>query len=420
MVRNLCRRIALVLLASLATWLNAAALADDPLPPDVVVLNSGGELEGQVSEQKVGNRTIVDVKRADGTTIQLAKDQVKFIRRPKEAYAEYLSKKSQMADTIDGHWEMSQWCRENLDSRLSNSAGQLGPERRYHLQAILKLDPDHKNARALLGYTKEKGVWINLEQKRLGHGFILYNKRWLTREEVALEEGGDGWKDQQITWTRRLKKLRNSNGDPSAAVAEFNKIEDPAAIQPLVELMGSEKSIDWQFVYVDGLGNIRSSQAARALCDIAVTSEVPEVRERAVARLKQDHVDKRAASEYLSNRYLKSDKNDWINRAGFVIGELGGVSAVIPLIDALITEHIVDNPLAKNPGSISPTFSNQGSGISSGSGQPKKLKVTSKNHSVVDALRRISGADFAFDEQGWKNWYAQQHTLTDVEIHRDE
>ena len=395
-------------------------VADDPVPADVVILKSGGQLEGQVTESKVGNRTIVEVKRSDGSTIQLAKDQVKFVRRPKEAYAEYLTKKSQMADTVEAHWEMSQWCHDNLDSRLSNGPSTLGPERRFHLQAILKLDPDHEDARAFLGYVRQKGAWINLEQKRLGHGFVFFDKHWMTREEVALEEADESWKDQQINWTRRLKKLRSTNGRDASAIAEFGKIDDPAAIEPLVELFDAEKSVDWQLVYLDALGNIHSSQAARALCDIGITNDSAAVRERCISRLKLDHVDHRAAAQYLAGRYLKSDKNELINRAGFIIGELGNFSAVEPLIDALVTEHIEVNPLAANPGSISPTFSNRGSGFSSGSSQPKLLKHTRENPSVVDALRRLTKADFEFDKQAWKDWFAQQHTLIDVEVQRDE
>ncbi len=395
-------------------------IADDPLPPDVVVLSSGGRLEGQVSEQKVGNRTIVEVKRSDGSIIQLTKDQVKFVRRPKVAHTEYVAKKFTMEDTIDAHWEMSQWCRDNLDSRLSNGTSELGPERRFHLQAILKLDPDHKDARHLLDYTKEKGAWINLEQKRLGHGFVRYNKRWMTREEVALEKAEEAWKDQQANWARRLKKLRSSSGRDAELIVEFSKIDDAAAIKPLIELLDSEKSEQWQLVYVDALGNIRSAQAARALCDIAVTHASPVVREHCIARLKLEHVDQRAAAQYLAGRYLNSKENELINRAGFIIGELGAGSAIGLLIDALVTEHIIPNPLAANPGALTTTFSNQGNGISSGNSQPKLLKHTARNHSVLDALRLLTKADFGFEEQSWKDWFAQQHTLIDVDASRDE
>ena len=419
-MRKLFCHNALIVFSCCAMSAFVSSIADDPLPPDVAVLNSGGQLEGQISELKVGNRTFFEVKRIDGSTIQLAKDQVKFVRRPKEAHAEYAAKKSAMANTIDAHWEMSQWCRDHLETRLSNGTSDLGPERRYHLQAILKLDPDHKGARTFLGFTMEKGAWINLEQKRLGHGFVRYNKRWMTREEVVLEKAEEDWKDQQVDWSRRLKKLRSSGGGDAETIVEFNKIEDPAAIEPLIELMAEEKIADWQLVFIDALGNIPSAQAARALCDIAVTHVNPAVRERCIARLKREHVDQRAAAQYLSSRYLNSKENDIVNRAGFIIGELGGFSAIGALIEALITEHIVPNPLATNPGALQTTFSNQGNGISSGNSQPKLLKHTAKNHSVIDALRLLTKADFGFDEQRWKDWYAQQHTLIEVEISRDE
>ena len=394
---------------------------DDGVPPDVVMLTSGGQLEGCVTETKDGNRTIIVVQLADGTSIKIAKDQIKSIRRPKEAYAEYLDKKSKMADTVDAHWEMAAWCRENLDAKLSNGPTELGPERRYHMQTIVKLDPDHKQARAFLGYSNEKGVWINLEQQRLGHGFVRNNKRWMTREEIALEQANEVWKGLQTDWARRLKKLRSANGREAESVAELSKITEPAAIQPLIELLADEKSVDWQLALVDAMGQIHSAVATRALCDIAVTHLILTTRERAMSRLSQEHNDKRSATHYLASQYLHSPNNEIINRAGFVIGEVGEFSAVMPLIEALNTVHIVANPYARNPGSIAPSFGSDGGiGLQHGSGGPAQFKVTKKNNSVADSLRRFTKADFGFDENRWKEWYAKQFTLIDVDVRRDE
>lgn len=410
----------LIAVALVANLVAASVRADDEIPPDVVVLNSGGQLQGEITEQKVGNRTIIVVKRNDGSVIELAKDQVKYVRRPKEVYAEYLARKSTMQNTIDAHWEMSQWCRDHLDNRLSNGPTELGPERTFHLQAILRLDPDHKQARAFLGYVKKNGVWVNVEQQRLGHGFVRYDKRWMTREEVALEESNQAWQEEQIAWTRRLKKMHSGDPNDAAVRAEFDKIDAPAAIEPLVELLAGEKNEDWQLRYIDALGNIHSAQAARTLCDVAVGHANSRLQERAITRLKLDHVDKGSAARYVANQYLHSEKNELINRAGFVLGELGDFSVVEPLIDALVTVHIVPNPRAANPGALTTTFSNQGNGLSSGSSEPKMLQLTQQNESVANALRQLTGADFGFDKQDWRDWYAQEHTLTDIDVRRDE
>lgn len=395
--------------------------ADDDVPPDVVMLSSGGQLEGKATETKEGNRTIISVQLANGSTVKLGKDQVKSIRRPKEAYVEYLDKKSKMADTIDAHWEMSEWCKNNLDSKLSNGPSEPGPERRFHLQAILKLDPDHEKARSFLGYQKEKGVWINVEQKRLGHGFVRYNRRWLTPAEVALEQADESWKEQQANWARRLKKLRSTNGREAEVLAELKQIRDPAAVSAVIEILTGEKAEEWQLVLVDVLGNIDATAAWRALCDVTITHPNPRTREHALVLLKQQRIDQRSASQYLANKYLSAKENELINRAGFVLGEIGDRSTVSPLMDALVTEHIVNNPLARNPNSITPSFSSDGGiGMQQGSAQPKLLKLTKKNEAVLDALRQLTKADYGFDENRWKDWYAEQYTLIDLDVRRDD
>lgn len=393
-------------------------VADDRLPPDVVVLASGGELAGKASEFKEGNRTFIVVELPNGSTVKLAKDQVKFVRRPKEAHVEYLQKKAQMADTVEAHWEMSEWCRDHLDARQANGPNDLGPERQFHLQAVIRLDPDHKQARAFLGYVNEKGEWINLEQKRLGHGFVRHDKRWLTPEEIALEQAEEAWKDSQTDWTRRLKKLRG--GKPEQVLANLNQIADPAAIDPIVEQLNERGPLPWHEALVDVLGNIRADAATRALCDMAVNHTETSVRELAIARLKQEHIDKKLAAQYLARTYLTSKDNALINRTGFVLGELGNEAAVRPLIDALQTEHIEKNPNARNPSSITPTFSNEGMGIQQGGGGPPLLKITRKNEAVLDALRRLTNADYAFEETAWKDWFAEQHSLPDTQTQRDE
>ncbi len=106
---------------------------------------------------------------------------------------------------------------------------------------------------------------------------------------------------------------------------------------------------------------------------------------------------------------------------GFVLGEIGDRSIVSPLMDALVTEHIINNPLARNPNSITPSFSSDGGiGMQQGSAQPKLLKLTKKNEAVLDALRQLTKADYGFDENRWKDWYAEQYTLVDLDVRRDD
>lgn len=387
----------------------------------IVVLHNGGRLAGAVEESEIDKRAIVHVRTENGLQVTLAKEQVKQIHRPSEQLAEYRRLKAEMGDSVDEHWRISEWCRENLESRFRSGTGTLSPQRKYHLEQIVQIDPEHKMARALLGFTKEDGVWINLEQVRMGHGMIRDGRRWITEGELAARNAEEEWKDSQKAWLRQLKKWRGTSGaDLQKALAEMKQVNDPAAVSPVIDLLKEEQSVDWALHYVEMLGNIHSNAAVNTLADVAVLFAHQSVRERSLVQLKRDHVDRKSVAMRLHN-YLHNPNNEIINRAGFVLGELGHSISVIPLINSLVTTHAQANPLAGNPGAIGASFGDSGiNGLQMGSPQPRILKFRMENRAVLDALSRITGANHGFNIDLWKDWYTSNYELNDVDVRRDE
>ena len=120
-----------------------------------------------------------------------------------------LAEKKAALDPKDaqGHYELALWCEANG----------LKTDYRRLLRTVIKVDPDHAQARELLGYQKYNGEWMlereierlkkkEEEQKMLDQGFRKWDGQWYPAEEVEMMEKGlfkvevDGetqWVDQR-------------------------------------------------------------------------------------------------------------------------------------------------------------------------------------------------------------------------------
>ena len=81
-----------------------------------------------------------------GGVVTLAKDQVKEILKRKPAEIEYEKKRHLFPDTVEGQWELAEWCEKN----------HLNEARKTHLRRIIELDPNHAAAQRA-GYSKFDG-----------------------------------------------------------------------------------------------------------------------------------------------------------------------------------------------------------------------------------------------------------------------
>ena len=104
-----------------------------------------------------------------------------------------------------------------------------------------------------------------------------------------------------------------------------------------------------------------------------------------------------------------------VHRAAIALTYLKDPMATRPLIDALITEH---KRVVGGDGRISPTFSNQGSGLSMGGG-PKVVKEKVRNEPVLGALNALyPGVNLQYDQAAWRRWYAEQSTPRQISLRR--
>jgi hypothetical protein len=121
--------------------------------------------------------------------------------------AAYRKARADQADTLDGHLAIARWC----------ASRQLDDQARAHLTRVLEFNPDHVEARQLLGFRLVNGAWVSEQE--------VADAQARVRQAAA----------DLATWRPRLEKLRQSlcnvNRKPQEkAREELRAIRDPAAV----------------------------------------------------------------------------------------------------------------------------------------------------------------------------------------------
>lgn len=374
---------------------------------EVFELAGGGRVMGRLVNPDESPRKTYVIETVSGGRITLAADQVvgRTALSPREA--EYEKLRAAAADTIEGHWRMAEWCRENF----------LSAHREIHLKRILQLDPDHAQARAALGYTRVDGAWKTRREAMESRGFRWYRGRWRTEQEIEVIERKTSRDKARQKWYGLLKRYRGwLDGDQAAAGRQaILAIVDPAAVDALDDALAKEEFREVKTLYIEVLGRINTPEAVKALAVCALEDNDQEVRLFCLDFLKKE---KRpdVVAEFV--RALRSKDNVIVNRAGVALSVMGDHSAIGPLIDALVTRHKYTLPAGK-PGSIGAGFGSDGSAGLSVGAKPRRVRMTHENQAVLDALVSLTGrGDFGFNVQKWKSWYARQNKAPTIDARR--
>ena len=113
---------------------------------------------------------------------------------------------------------------------------------------------------------------------------------------------------------------------------------------------------------------------------------------------------------------LNHKDNKLVNRAAVGLAQMTDMSAALPLINALETEH--KYIIQQQSGGINPTFGTGGGGLNVGGG-PKLVKHKKRNDEVLAALVELTGINLNFDRQRWLDWYGSRQTPDDINLRRD-
>lgn len=379
-----------------------AVVACKPIRGDIFVLESGGRIEGEWLNRDEQLLTKYLIRRG-GLTFSLPSAEVREAIRQSPAEIEYAKRAPAAADTVEGQWELAEWCRKN----------NLTHERQTHLRRVIELDPNHQQARFALGYQFQKGQWITRSDARRQEGYEYYRGKWRTPQEIELLEQGSRSELADKEWLGRLKRWRNELDDPAKsrlAYKSLAEIDDPAAVRPIGEFFARERRRDVKALYAEILARMKTPGAIRILVDRALSDLDDEVFYDCLGKIAGLDV------PHLGDRFvasLKDNDNRRINRAAAALARLQDKSAISPLIDALETTHTRVINLGPGADATTTAFSNVGTMMKKGEG-PEVQIVHVKNQPVLDALTKLTGTDFGWDQKAWRYWYAQEKIARDA------
>jgi hypothetical protein len=182
-------------------------------------------------------------------------------RHPSNLLVEYRAKRARMRDTAEGHVWLGKWC----------AGRQLHEQRRAHLERALQLEPDHPEARQLLGYRRVDGKWLTAKQMDEA------------REAEARHRA------QLAKWSPRLATLRarlhHRNPRVRAEAAEaVRSIREMEAIPALEEVLSVDSEASAGLV-VEVLGNLAERPADVSLIRHSVAAPWEPVRAAAAREL---------------------------------------------------------------------------------------------------------------------------------------
>jgi len=376
---------------------------------DEALLRSGKVIRGTIDADQAAESAL-SIRTFDGMHLKIERRLISKVK-PLDAIAQrYNDLLAKMVDDAKSHADIVTWCEEQESGRLRFKRQIL-----FHRQRLLKHAPDDKSTRKKLGYTylKDEARWVLENQYWVSKGYFKQGTGWIPSLTAPAANGRNASTEKQPN--RRLQfnfwKRNLNRSSRSQAIADLLKITDSSLMPVLYDAYSEEKDPAVRNVYMEVFASARpvSAIAIQGL----VAAVIDHQSESALDYLKQDGFDRNRATVYLS-RFLASKNNAKIQRAAFVIGELGTTNAILALSNALETKHIV------SPGDgsrINGNFGNANGG-NFNFGSKKAESRVFQNDAVLAALIKITDQDFGFSKQAYDKWYVENHTLQDFRARR--
>lgn len=409
-MKNLLRTFSSLAATTLALT-SAVAIAD------TVELSGGGHVTGRV--QRLADKDIVIIQVDDDVRIAVPENRVRRVIMTKEM-AEYERHVIKAGNDAELHYKLGIWC-----VREKNFPGDSDHYKRYHMQRAIELNPDHEEARASLGYKKEKGDWVRVSDLMRSRGMILApGGGWQLPEAVAMKENRKSAEVASKTWTKEISRLTvviiRGKGKVEEAWATLKAIEDPLAAEAvagqLLDSRGNNRQgRELRLLWVKLLGGFKNGVSVPALVLAGIDEPDDYVREAALTELLQFGSGS-AVATYLP--MLKSNDNQIVNRAARALSWFPDPELAMTYVDALETTH--KKEIAPGPGMQVGLGGDGNGGLAMGGNKKKVLTYTKKNPAVLGLLNKIEpDANYGMDEKRWREHFAAKLTRYDGDLRRD-
>jgi len=376
-----------------------------PLQADDFVLRNGRKVSGKLLNADENPRKTYRIQLETGGDVTLDVERVSRVIVPtpeKRKYKELLAKMP--AETAENHWKMAQQCL----------AWSLSRELKFHLEQTVIHDPNHELARRALKHKqREDGTWDKKSVINEEAGLVKVDGRWVPKQEAQIRIAENERRDAEIQWKKKAKMWRGwlSGSRRGEALQQISAIDDPVALEPLIELFRKNTDAGMREVLADVLARFNNARATGVLVEASLYGS-RDLQIQCV-RLLEKHGHTSAAKRYLQE--LKSQDNKLVRRAGYALGILGDDQAILPLIHAVTTTH------TKLVGGRGDGRINAGSGgLSAGQTKPQKVDRVLNNKEVHSALVSLTDQNFEYNKQKWLDWYRRQSTPPNLDLRREQ
>ncbi|MEW4530695.1 HEAT repeat domain-containing protein [Maioricimonas sp. JC845] len=398
---------------------------------DVITLHGGGVVRGKLSEHAGEGR--VEMETLTGGRVILEESLVEDLQIRSLLVEEYATRARTVAPTAEAHWELAEWCRDNG----------LKAQRTEQLELVVEFDPGHEKAHRGLGHVAHDGEWMTRDEAMAARGYIKYQGKYVTQQELDLLQKSQAERDAEIAWFPKVRLwFRWATGRNAErrrqGLANLQAIDDPDAVPALANVMAEHEEAKVRLAFVKLLGGMPGEKPVPFLVELSLLDEDPEIRFEALKRISPSQAEA-ALPLYVAG--LEHDDNDVICRAADALGMLGDSRVVPNLIDALVTEHRykVRVPVKSGmsfgttpsgdvgmiaPGSTYGTLPPNVEGLLRTGQLPYGVQVQSpmkpqryrtitvkkehRNREVLAALQKITSEDFGYSRRDWQVWWAAE------------
>jgi hypothetical protein len=394
---------AVLVLVSLST---SRALAD------IFHLKTGGTVAGLLLATEDDNYRI----RTTAGTVAIPVSTVESIEPAPTPFPEYDRRAAEAADTPQAQTDLAAWCDQQG----------LKAERRKHLLRALELDPDYLPARQALGYVRVGALWI--DGRHLGEK---------PAEEVAQSEPERLARAIQNEWRQRIRAYKRSLLDSALdrlvreGRTKILAIKDPLAILPLAQVL-SEGNFACRALLVRALSAFPEDEATLNLAIMGLADPDGQIRAAALTELARRN-DPRVIGQYRAA--LRQGPDVIVARAATGLGRLDARQAVPDLIEALTAwrHRWVEVPVDQYFMTWTAAFAG-GTVVHLGAASARHRPEVGLSYGttawgpvvadavatswqlqyvavlrteVLEALKRITGQNFGFERNAWRQWYAE-------------
>lgn len=391
--------VALLLVASVT----GVAVGEEKL-----TLDHGGAVVGSIVRDAGTPRSQLVVESAWGP-VTLQRSRVDRVVPISPAKAEYLRRAPTVSDTADAQFALARWCRDNG----------LSDELRRHLRRVLVFDPDHAEARKLLGYQQLAGQWVTREDLLAARGLIRHDGEYRTRQEVALLTQAERTEQTRRDWGDRLQAWRDDllgsdQARARAAEEALANLDAVEASEPLGKLLLTEEQPVARLALIDAAARLDTPTTVRSLARIALNCPDAEARATALETLTAS---KRQGLTAPFIAALRSPDNTLVNRAADGLASLGDTRTLAPLIESLTTTH--RRRVGADTQGDTFSFNANAGQFAFGGGGARIVSRELRNPNVHRALVGMTGVNFLYDKPRWRDWLAEQEAASPVDLRRD-